>query len=340
MSTYTAQNLKVILHFFTQSNQFVKRLIINQFCVVRVINVSTRRIVIALAEGGEIPFGPLLFSLRINDNNEPAHALSKAIFLKQFVCSETGRYAVLTEYQHKKSGYTTQLVLLDVQFMNYAVIKAESVILKPLTITESEIEYQQATEDKRIPIDENIHWQPLLSPLDDAPLVEIFQRYGYQLKTFPDKSFALRIKYTPTVKQSLLFVAFVALGFLLGVLYASEIFKWVALMIASVLIFAAAYAIFAQHFFLLKVDTHKVQKRIFSTQLFSHQDIANYSIACEPVLRVRSTQPESYNWYLKAVLRSGKQVNLIHFNAHTKQQGLQDLLTATTLFGNVDVQVK
>jgi hypothetical protein len=291
---------------------------------------------IQLTEGGEIPFGPKLYSLFIN---QQPHALSKNTFLKNYCTTEDKRYVVLIDYRKEAHENHTRLVVLDLLSMTYSTVRESSGLITPISINEQiviyTVENNGIKKEFEFPL-QKLKWESLTSEISklvepNENIVAILQRYGYKAQV-TSEGFSLRIQWTKKVLISLYLIAGFDSAFLVGFWLSDEVVRLVSGVMVLFLSAILIVSVLMHYLFNIKVNYREIHKNFLTKRSFAFQEIKKYIIKEEELLMPRSSKAESYSWHLFIELNNGKPVKLLHLNNRDKQQGTADMDATTRLF--------
>lgn len=283
---------------------------------------------IELLEMAEIRFGPRLYSMRVDGRQ---NKLTSRTFLEKTVSSDDSRLIALVAFmQIDRNQQRTQLVVLNTEKMEYCSVHEFSGLLTPLSIDRDGVtclkEKNGITKEYRYTFTGNERWSTVIKETKPLTLDDVVKKYGYRYDRPSPGMIRLRARMQHDVRKIVTFVGLLAVISWIICLSGSQKISVVSGILAVVFTLGVVAMWGWQQLFRLQFDHQGITKKILKTSVIPIQSINAYHLTCEEVLRHRSSQIESYTWYLNVRTNGGK-VNLLSFNHREKEKALADLRT-------------
>ncbi|ELR69375.1 hypothetical protein C900_05065 [Fulvivirga imtechensis AK7] len=285
-----------------------------------------------LEAGGEIPFGPTLFSLNLNG---VPHNLEKHLFLKDFVLAGTKTSVALANYVKEKDTYFTQLILVELTKMQYTIIGKYDGIVRPKSLSTGALTFEKTvhgiTSDLEVDITAIANWQPLIDSNEYRKIhscAQLLNKYGYRLTSDVHGGQRVKVIFTKKLLFSLSFTGMVGLVFAFLAVNSdpdsSGPIHIVAAVVGSILLTVALFVMLNKWFFFLTIKSAGIDIRSPFRHHYSAQEIKGFEIKEEISYKYRSNAIESHTFYIMILLNSGKTVKLTHLSNTSKEEGLRD----------------
>lgn len=300
--------------------------------------LSDPQVTVRLEAGSEIPFGPTLFSLYIN---QAPHKLEKYLFLENHALSDSNTYLALVSYVKEKQTFFTQLILVDLVNVQYAIIDKYNGAIHPQRLSDGILTFERTasgvTTLLEFAISEITNWQPLVE--HDKPgslsLKQLLGKYGYHL-SFDNKG-EPRVKAVIPKKLlfSLIFTGAIALAVLFFSISSDQGSSSpeyiVAVIIGTILLSVTLLVVLNKLIFELTINSSGINIRSPFKYCCSVQEVKGFNIKEEISYKYRSSEIESYTFYIMLLLVSGRTIKLLHLNNTSKEEGLKDANEAVKL---------